>query len=39
MAIKENPVQILQRVFLEKIHKSGLNHKKKRELEIARFRH
>jgi hypothetical protein len=38
VAIKENPVQILQRVFFGKIYKSGPNKKKKR-LEIARFRH
>jgi hypothetical protein len=30
VAIKENPVQILQRVFSEKIHKSGPNKKKEK---------
>jgi hypothetical protein len=31
VAIKENPVQILQRVFFGKIHKSGPNRKKKKK--------
>jgi len=39
VAIKENSVQILQRVFFKKIKKSGQKKKKKKRLEIARFRH
>jgi len=34
VAIKENSVQILQRVFFEKIHKSGPNKKKKKRKKI-----